>query len=235
VQFPGKGVLPPGQFKRGSWDLFDYATWARQGWVDYLCPSNDDERHLLLVVAPYLEATRGTKAVVLPNVTASGLTRPGLYLWRARQLYEAGVEGIYIYQSGHLVRGRPLDRRCARLLTSSQDVHHWWQEDARLRPHRSKGIYITSPSRPARGWRPRERVRVWLEGIPMGELEMVLEGKLVNRYDGPPYLLGTEERTSDRVIPANREVELKIRARDGDGWLEQRFTLHGEKKPRPAK
>jgi hypothetical protein len=235
VQFPGKGVLPPRQFKRGSWDLFDYATWAKEGWVDYLCPSNDDERHLHLNVAAYLEAARGTQAVVLPNVTASGLTRPGLYLWRVRQLYEAGVDGIYIYQSGHLVRGRPLDRRCARLLTSSQDVHRWWQEDARLRPRRSKGIYITSPSRPARGWRPRERVRVWLEGIPMGELEMVLEGKLVNRYDSPPYLLGTEERTSDRVIPANREVQLQVRARDGDGWLEQRFTLHGEKKPRPAK
>jgi hypothetical protein len=68
----------------------------------------------------------------------------------------------------------------------------------------------------------------------MGELEMVLDDKLLNRYDGPPYLLGTEERTSDRVIPANREVELKIRARDGDGWLEQGFILHGEK-PRPAR
>ncbi len=234
VQFPGQGVLPPRQFKRGSWNLFDYATWAKEGWVDYLCPSNDDERHLHLDVAPYLEAARGTQAKVLPNVTAAGLKRPGLYLWRIRQLYEAGVDGIYIYQSDQCVLGRPTDRRCARLLASSEDVQRWWREDARLRPRRSKGIYITRPSRPPRGWRPRERVRVWLEGLEMGRVEMYLDGKLVNRYAGPPYLLGTEERASDRVIPANREVELKVRARDGDGWLEQRFALHGER-PRRTK
>ena len=235
VQFPGKGVLPPRQFRRGSWNLFDYAKWAHEGWVDYMCPSNDDERHLHLDVAPYLEAVRGTKTKVLPNVTASGLTRPGLYLWRVNQLYEVGVDGIYIYQSDHFVLGSPTDRRCARLLASSDDVLRWWEEDARLRPHRSKGIYITHPSRPRRGWRPRERVRVWLEGIEMGEVEMYLDRKLVNRCVGPPYLLGTEERASDRVIPANREVELLVRARDGDGWLEQRFKLQGEKRTRPAR
>jgi hypothetical protein len=199
--------------------------------VDYLCPSNDDERHLHLDVAPYLEATRRTKAKILPNVTAAGLTRPGLYLWRVRQLYDAGVDGIYIYQSDQCVLGRPEDRRCGRLLASSDDVRRWWATDARLRPRRSKGIYITRPSRPNRGWRARERVRVWLEGMEMGELEMYLDGKLVNRYEGPPYLLGTEERTSDRVIPAERQVELRVRARDGDQWLEQRFALQGEKKP----
>jgi hypothetical protein len=232
IQFPGKGVLPPRQFRRGSWDLFDYKTWASEGWVDYMCPSNDDERHLHLDVRPYLEAARGTNTKVLPNVTASGLTRPALFLWRVRQLYDAGVEGIYIYQSGHCVRGHPVDRRCARLLASSEDVRRWWEKDTRLRPHRSKGIYIIRPSRPNRGWRPRERVRVWLEGIEMGELEMYLDGKLISRCDGPPYLLGTEERTSDDVIGANREVELLIRAKDGDYWLEKRFTLQGERKPR---
>ena len=233
VQFPGKGVLPPEQFERGSWDLFDCATWAREGWVDFMCPSNDDERHLHLDIAPYLEAAEGTETKVLPNVTAAGLTRPGLYLWRVKQLYDAGVDGIYIYQSDHCVLGSPVDRRCARLLASSGDVRRWWDEEARLRSQRSKGIYITHPSRPPRGWRPRERVRVWLEGIEMAEVEMYLDGDLVNRYEAPPYLLGTEERTSDRVVPAGRDVELTVRARDGNGWLDQRFTLRGEIKRQP--
>jgi hypothetical protein len=35
---------------------------------------------------------------------------------------------------------------------------------------------------------------------------------------------------SDNVIAANREVELLVRARDGDDWLEQRFALHGKRK-----
>jgi hypothetical protein len=66
----------------------------------------------------------------------------------------------------------------------------------------------------------------------MGLVEMYLDGKLVSRYNGPPYLLGTEEHASNKVIPANREVELLIRAKDGDGWLEQSFKIHGEKKIR---
>jgi hypothetical protein len=232
VQFPGHGVLPPRQFRRGSYDLFDYKTWAAEGLADYLCPSNDDERHLHLDVTPYLEAVKGTKTKVLPNVAAPGLKRTGMYLWRVKQLYDAGVEGIYIYQSDQCVLGSPVDRRTARLLASSVDVRNWWEEDARLRPQRSKGIYITQPSRPNRGWRPRERVRVWLEGIEMGEVEFVLNGETFNRCDGPPYLLGTEERTFDRVIPPDRESELVVRAKDGDHWLEQTFTLQGEIKTR---
>ena len=231
VQFPANGVLPPEQFRRGSWDLFDYALWARRGWVDYLCPSNDDERHLHFDVQPYLEAVKGTKARLLPNVTAAALTRPGLWLWRIKQLYEAGTPGIYIYQSDQCVLGSDVDRRSARLVASSADLKHWWQEDARLRPQRSKGIYITRPSRPERGWRPRERVRVWLEGIEMGEVEIYLNSKLCNRHSGPPYLLGTEDRQSDGIIPSNRSSELRIRARDGNGWLEETFVIQGERKP----
>ncbi|MCP4641410.1 MAG: hypothetical protein GY851_13295, partial [bacterium] len=196
VQFPGTGVHPSEQFERGATDDFDYATWVREGWVDYLCPSNDDERHLHLDVTPYLEAIKGTACKLLPNVTAAGLRRPGLYLWRIQQLYDAGVDGVYIYQSDQMATSSPMDRRYARLLASSEDVREYWEQDAALRPRRSKGIYITSPSRPNRGWRGRERVRIWLEGLPMGEVEVHLNGNLMNRHEGPPYLLGTEERTS---------------------------------------
>ena len=70
-------------------------------------------------------------------------------------------------------------------------------------------------------------VRIWLEGIPMGQLEIYLNGQLTNRYDAPPYLLGTEERTSDRIVPPKTESNLRIRAKDGDHWLEQTFTLLG--------
>lgn len=70
---------------------------------------------------------------------------------------------------------------------------------------------------------------MWLEGIEMGEVELYLDGKLVNRYDGPPYLLGAEDRASDNVIPAKTEMELLVRAKDGRGWLEQTFTVHGDR------
>jgi len=216
VQFPGTGVPP--------WQRFDYRTWVREGLIDYLCPSNDDERHLHLDVTPYLEAVRGTRCKLLPNVTGAGLPLPGLYLWRVNQLYEAGVPGIYIYQSDARVLGTPAERRCMRMLTSSRAVRQWWDRDRRTRPTYSKGIYLTRPGRPLRGFRPRERVRVWLEGVEMGPLEFHLDGKLANRCDGPPYLLGTEERDADNVLSSGNH-ELRVRAKDGDGWLEQTFTI----------
>lgn len=229
VQFPARAVLPPDAVERGSWDLFDYATWAREGWVDILVPSNDDERTLHCDPTEYLAATRGTRCKVMPNVTPAGLRPTGLYLYRVNQLYDAGVEGMYVYQSDQLVTGSPERRRVARLLASSGDVRQYWDDDAHLRPRRSKGIYITSPSRPARGWRSRERVRVWLEGIPMDEVELYLNGELINRFDGPPYYLGTEDRETDSLIPALRESTLLVRAKDGDAWLEGEFAIPGAK------
>ena len=117
-----------------------------------------------------------------------------------------------------------------RLLSSSGALRRWWEEDKRLRPARSKGIYLSRPRRPSRGWRGRERVRVWLEGIPMGELEMHLDGKRINHYDAPPYVLGNEEHETNDVIPKGAEMELRVRARDGDGWLEQTFVVYGDRK-----
>ncbi len=57
----------------------------------------------------------------------------------------------------------------------------------------------------------------------MGAVELYLDGDFVNRHEAPPYLLGTEERRSDRVVRPDREVALLVRAQDGGGWLEQRF------------
>ena len=84
------------------------------------------------------------------------------------------------------------------------------------------------PRGPARGWRPRERVRIWLEGIEMGAVEIYLDGKLITRAERPPYLLGSEDRKSDHVIRPG-EHELRIRAKDGQGWLEQTTTIRGSK------
>lgn len=219
VRFPGKGVR--------LWEHFDYAAWAKGGLVDYLVPSNIQGRHLHLDMTPYLEAVKDTPCKLLPCVDALGwgLPMPGPFLWRVARLYEAGVPGIYVYQADGRVLGRPEDRRCMRLLSSSAAVAQFWAEDARLRPARSKGIYITEFHQ-LPGWHAWERLRVWLEGIEMGPVELYLDDQLVTKADGPPYLLGTEENASDGVIPAG-EHKLRIRAKDGDGWLEQTFTVVG--------
>ena len=68
--------------------MFDYATWAREGWVDYLCPSNIQGRHLHIDPAPYFDAVRGTECIVLPALDGLswGQPMPGPFLWRTAQL-----------------------------------------------------------------------------------------------------------------------------------------------------
>ena len=219
TRFPATGVR--------LWRNFDYATWAEEGLVDYLCPTNIQGRHLHFDVSPYVAAVQGTRCRLLPCVDGLnwGPEMPGPYLWRVQRLYEAGADGIYVYQADARVLGTPEDRRCVRMLGSSQAVRQWWAEDARTRPQRSKGIYVTrAHEQPGyHGW---ERIRVWLEGIPMGKVRMLIDGKLTTEQDGPPYLLGAEDYESDRVIPPGDHV-LLIQAEDGDGWLEQTFAIRG--------
>ncbi len=219
VRFPGTGV------RRA--ELFDYATWAREGWVDYLCPSNIQGRHMNIDMAPYFQAVKGTRCMLLPATDGLswGLPFPGPFLARVAQLYHQGASGVYVYQADARVLGRPEDRRTMRLLASSEAVRGWWNRENALRPKRSKSIYITTPHQ-IEGYNKWERIRIWTEGVPMGALEVYLDGELVNRVDGPPYLVGTEGYDSDTVIPSG-EHELRIRAQDGDGWLEQTFAIKG--------
>lgn len=219
VRFPGTGV-------RRS-EFFDFATWAREGWVDYLCPSNIQGRHMNIDMAPYFQAVKGTRCTLLPATDGLswGLPFPGPFLARVAQLYDQGAPGVYVYQADARVLGRPEDRRAMRLLASSEAVRGRWYRENALRPNRSKGIYITTPHQ-IEGYNIWERIRIWTEGVPMGVLEVYLDGALVNRVDGPPYLVGTEDYDSDTVIPSG-DHELRIRARDGDGWLEQTFAIKG--------
>lgn len=219
IRFPATGVR--------LWEHFDYRTWVAEGLVDYLCPSNIQARHLSFDITPYVEAVRGSRVKLLPVVDGLhwGLPMPGAYLWRVRELYRAGVDGIYVYQADARVLGWPEDRRTIALLGSSEAVERWWQAEQAARPRRSKSITITAPHH-LDTYKAYERVRIWTEGIEMGELEVYLDDNLVSRFDGPPYLVGTEEYASDTVIPAGEHV-LRVRARDGDGWLEQTFQIKG--------
>ncbi len=220
TRFPGKGVR--------NWENFDYARWAREGWVDYLCPSNIQGRHMHIDMAPYFEAVKGTAARLLPAVEALewGLPFPGPFLWRVRQLYDQGAPGVYVYQADGRVLGSPEDRRTMRLLASGEGVRNWWAEDARLRPLRSKGIHISRPSDPDGRWHKYERLRIWVEGVPFGPMEVWLDDAKIGETPGMPYLAGTEDTADDGVIPPGEHI-LRVRVRDGDAWLEQSFPVTG--------
>lgn len=219
VRFPGTGVRLA--------DRFDYASWAREGLVDYLCPSNIQGRHMHIGMTPYFDAVHGTDTMLLPELDALswGLPFPGPFLWRANQVYEQGAPGIYVYQADGRVLGAPGDRRTMRLLASSEGIRRYWENEAKERPLRSKGIFITRPHEFGvyHGW---ERIRIWTEGVPLGPVEVYLDGTLVNRMEVPPYLVGTEDYGSDRAIPPGDHT-LRIRVQDGDQWLEQAFAVVG--------
>jgi hypothetical protein len=219
IRFPAHGV--------NLSENFDYVTWAKEGWVDYLCPSNIQGRHNHFDIDLYQAAVEGTKTTLLPSIDGLywGNPLPGPFLWRAKQLYDAGAPGIYVYQADSRVLGTPSDRRAIRMLGSSEAIDAFWEEDARLRTARSKGIYITNNMQ-VEGWSGWQRLRVWTEGIPLGTMEFYLDGEIVDTKSGPPYLLGSEDHATDGIIPAGKHT-LKIRAQDGAGWLEQTFSLLG--------
>lgn len=220
VRFPATGVRLYGNF--------DYATWAKEGLVDYLCPSNLQGVHHHFDIKPYQDAVLGTTTKLMPVIDGLswGPDMPGPFLWRVKQLYDLGVPGIYVYQADGRVLGSTNELRNMRVLASSSAVNAWWEEDVKLRPQRSKGIYISRAEHPSGTYHGYERLRVWLEGVPFGEVEFYLDDQLVTKSAGPPYLLGTEDHATDNVIPAG-EHRLRVRARDGEGWLEQTFEIKG--------
>lgn len=212
--------FPVMQYKDGP--LFDYATWARNDWVDIIVPSKLGDRFYTFDVTGYIAAVRGTDCKVMPCV-GYDLRAIGLALHRARDLYRMGAHGVYFYQgwapaSPDVVRNLPL-------FGSTQAIERWWQNDAKKRSRYSKGIYIF-PTKMVRHklWR-QNRVRVWLDGIEWGEVEIYLDDELVNTYDHPPYTMGVEGHEWDeRLTKAPHTI--RIKARDGkDRWLEQSFIL----------
>ena len=220
VRFPAHGV-------RRS-EVFDYATWAREGWVDMLCPSSIQGRFHYFDVDPYVRAVAGTKCLLLPQIDALGwgLPMPGLFFWRVARLYEKGIPGIYIYQADALIACKPEMRRYARMLCRSDAIEAFWKEDARERTRCSKGIYISHPTHHP-GYHGWERLHIWLEGIPMGEVEVLLDGRLLKHFAGPPYLIGDQDMSGDHAIPAGKH-DMRIRARDRGGpWLERTFEIVG--------
>jgi hypothetical protein len=218
VRFPGTGVR--------LYERFDYRTWAREGLVDYLCPSNIQGRHMNIDMTPYVEAVKGTSCRLLPALDGLswGLTLPGPFFQRVQTLYEAGVPGIYVYQADGRVLGRPEERRWMRMLSSSEAIRQWWERETANRSRYSKAVYVTQPEAPGGVYHRYERLRIWTDGVDQGPLEVHVDGKLVSRFDKPPYLLGTEDYESDKLLAPGKH-ELKVRARDGEGWLEQAFAI----------
>jgi hypothetical protein len=218
VEFPADGA--------GS-KFFDYRTWAREGLVDYLCPGNITGVYQLFDVKPYVAAAKGTKCKVAPVIDAIawGPVMPGGFLGRVKSIYDAGADGVYVYQADDPIVYNPSNRRYVTIAGSSEAVNRWLKLDAKQLPHRSKGIFITKPF-DGKAYSYYERVRIHVEGVKPGKVETYIDGNLVGKFTAPPYILGTDGDESNKVIP-NGIHTLTVRAEDGKGWIEQRFIIEG--------
>jgi len=217
TRFPARGVI--------GWEHMDYATWAREGLVDYLAPSNIQGRHLNFDIREYIEGVKGTRVKLLPCVDALtwGLSRPGMFLNRVLAAYESGVPGVYVYQSDGPVLEGPEGRRYVSLAASADGLRRWSARERVEQTRYSKDIFLNRPAHEPEfhSW---ERLRIWVEGFKPAKLEMWLDGKLMNTYESGPYVLTSEDRAADKLIAPGTHV-LKVRALDGKAWVEREFKF----------
>ncbi|MCI0513004.1 hypothetical protein L0128_07335 [candidate division KSB1 bacterium] len=219
VRFPAQGVI--------RWEWFDFQTWCREGLIDYLCPSNLQARHFNFDLTPYVAAVKNTPVKLCPVVDALhwGLSRPGEFLQRVRRLYQDGADGIYIYQCDAAVHESEISRQMVRACGSTSALQTFFENAAQDLPRQSKAIYLKAPTYGAK-YNRWERIRIWVDGLEPTELQVWLDGKLINQFQQPPYWVGAEGYESDQLLSG--EHQLTIRARDGVTWLEKTVTIQGE-------
>jgi hypothetical protein len=102
-------------------------------------------------------------------------------------------------------------------------LKRWRKTETVQQSRYSKGIYITPPTRDGK-YQPWGRLRIWVEGFEPDLVKIWIDGKLVNTYRVPPYVLTSEGRSDDNAIPSGRHL-LKVRAEQGEEWLEQVFEV----------
>ena len=217
TRFPARGVL--------DWEFMDYSTWVKEELIDFLCPSNIQGRHLNFDISEYLEAVRGTKTKLLPCVDALswGLPKPGLWLLRILECYEAGSDGVYLYQCDSPVLSSPETRRYVSIIGSVSSLKEWRKIEDSKQSEYSKGIYISPPNREGK-YHPWERLRLWIEGIKPEIVELLVDNQIINSYKSPPYILASEDQSDDHAIQSGEHI-LKVRAKHKEGWLEQEFSV----------
>ena len=213
VRFPARGAPMN--------ECMDYQTWIAEELADYLVPSQIFNCPLCFDIAAYLEAARGTKTTILPNVEPC-VPLPGLWFQRLLNCYEAGAKGTFIYQCDAPV-SRSHTRRYISLAGSFEALKRWRDREAEEQSRYSKGIYL-SAAHSKETYQPFERLRVWVEGVDGDTVEIWVDDRQINSYDKPPYILGSEAPEDAHLIPAG-EHSLMVRAQDGDGWLEQEFSI----------
>lgn len=127
---------------------FDVKTWIKEGLIDVLIPSNitvDD----FFNVKPYVDMVKGSNVKlyigICANVSGSDLTKEeekyvkagyeapkktflaiNQYLLRAREVYKAGADGVFLFNSSSAVFIDPTSPEIAKLLNDKVALEKWY-------------------------------------------------------------------------------------------------------------
>ena len=143
-----------------------------------------------------------------------------MWLDRILECYRSGAAGVYIYQCDSMAYD-PVMRRQLLLIGSLDALERWRETENRRQADYSNGIYLAPPGGRCHRW---QRVRVWIEGFRPDTVELYLDGDLVNRFEGPPYMLLSEGCEDDeRMTPGVHTVG--VRASLGQLSIARDFQL----------
>lgn len=222
VRFPVKGV----RYERNN---FEPEQWIKLKLVDTIIASGLFANIQYFDVKRYVKMTHNTGVRCLVDIDAGNGYHPwpGAVLERARQIYKAGADGIYIYQSdarivGSMTSGLKAEqKRFIAMLGSSKAVNEMFEAEQKKNLEYSSGIYIFYPLN-----YQSCRIKVWIEGFQPETVEFYVNGDLVNRYTDQQqlYIVGQEGYMNNYKF-INKPVTLKIRVKVNGNWIEQTHEI----------
>ncbi len=173
--------------------------------------------------------TQGTPVKCLPMVdfNSEALCWPGQSLQRIAQIYQAGADGVYLYQYGESAAGsirahNALNRWVVSQLGSLASVEALLNKQSLENDSFSRDIYIFFP------WPYGNcRVRAWIEGFTPERVEMLYNGTLVSTFEGPDevlYQLGEDGWEHD-YPPTAIPVTVTVRVKEGIYWYSKDYII----------
>jgi hypothetical protein len=211
VRFPVPGMLHVN-------DNFKPETWIKEKLVDVIVPANIYANMLFFDVSPYVRMTRDTGVKCLPCIDfVAGMILPGQAIRRAKQIYDAGADGIYFYQADMCIVGVVTsmlhyeNRGIVAKMGSQAAVDAMVEEMDRKDDDFSTELYLqlTEPG-------DSSRLRAWVEGGQVEEIHATLNGKEIPVLTEVPYTIGAEGVEGN--YPAGPAV-FEVRAKVHGKWL----------------
>lgn len=213
---------------------FRPADWLDEKLVDYLVPATlADSDIYYFDPTPYVKMVKGSGVKLLVEFSASACCPIFPYepLKLADRIYDAGCDGVYIYQAdarivGSMTAAQQEERRWFRILGSSQAVKQQLLEMEAKQTSYSVEMYTNFTY-----YFQSYRAQIWIEGIMPDTMLLTLskvgesENLLTSQRNAWPWVLG--EGGADNHYPVGDDFVIRAKAHDpiSDRFFEKEFFI----------